>query len=95
VTSHARGAIFLGELPNDTLVAETVFRDEEETKTDKARFNQNAALGTRTRRLFLKSDLGMAGRRCWLPWKTSHWTWSRRSSMPWTDQIGRRTLGRP
>jgi len=40
VTSHARGAIFLGELPNDTLVAETVFRDEEETKTDKARFNQ-------------------------------------------------------
>jgi hypothetical protein len=61
VTSHARGAIFLGELPNDTLVAETVFRDEEETKTDKARFNQNAALGTRTRRLFLKSDLGDGG----------------------------------
>lgn len=61
ITSHARGAIFLGELPKDPLVAETVFRDEEETKTDKARFNQNAALGTRTRRLFLKSDLGDGG----------------------------------
>ncbi len=61
ITSHARGAIFLGELPNDPLVAETVFRDEEETKTDKARFNQNAALGARTRRLFLKSDLGDGG----------------------------------
>lgn len=61
VTSHARGAIFLGELPNDPLVAETVFRDQDEAKTDKARFNQNAALGTRTRRLFLKSDLADGG----------------------------------
>ena len=61
ITSHARGAIFLGELPNDTLVAETVFRDQEEAKTDKARFNQNAALGTRSRRLFLKSDLADGG----------------------------------
>ena len=49
VTSHARGAIFLGELPNDPLVAETVFRDQDEAKTDKARFNQNAALGARSR----------------------------------------------
>jgi len=57
VTSHARGAIFLGELPKDLLVAETVFRDQDEAKTDKARLNQNAALGTRTRRLFLKGDL--------------------------------------
>jgi hypothetical protein len=61
VTSHARGAIFLGELPNDPLVAETVFRDQEEAKTDKARFNQNAALGARTRRLFLKADLSDGG----------------------------------
>ncbi|XYI02561.1 BREX-2 system phosphatase PglZ [Sorangium sp. So ce1128] len=61
VTSHARGAIFLGELPNDPLVAETVFRDQEEAKTDKARFAQNAALGGRTRRLFLKGDLGDGG----------------------------------
>jgi hypothetical protein len=61
ITSHARGAIFLGELPNDPLVAETVFRDQEEAKTDKARFNQNAALGSRTRRLFLKADLADGG----------------------------------
>ena len=61
VTSHARGAIFLGELPNDPLVAETVFRDQDEAKTDKARFNQNAALGDRTRRLFLKGDLADGG----------------------------------
>jgi len=61
ITSHARGAIFLGELPNDPLVAETVFRDQDEAKTDKARFNQNAALGNRTRKLFLKGDLGDGG----------------------------------
>ncbi len=61
VTSHARGAIFLGELPNDPLVAETVFRDQDEAKTDKARFNQNAALGGRTRKLFLKGDLADNG----------------------------------
>ena len=61
VTSHARGAIFLGELPSDPLVAETVFRDQEEAKTDKARFNQNASLGGRTRKLFLKGDLGDGG----------------------------------
>jgi hypothetical protein len=61
VTSHARGAIFLGELPNDPLVAETVFRDQDEAKTDKARLNQNTALGARTRRLFLKGDLADGG----------------------------------
>lgn len=63
VTSHARGAIFLGELPQDPLVAETVFRDQQEAKTDKARFNQNAALGDRTRELFLKGDLTDGGQR--------------------------------
>lgn len=61
VTSHARGAIFLGELPSDPLVAETVFRDQDEAKTDKARFNQNAALGSRPRKLFLKGDLTDGG----------------------------------
>lgn len=61
ITSHARGAIFLGELPNDPLVAETVFRDQDEAKTDKARFNQNAALGNKSRRLFLKGDLTDGG----------------------------------
>jgi hypothetical protein len=63
ITSHARGAIFLGELPQDSLVAETVFRDQQEAKTDKARFNQNAALGDRTRDLFLKGDLADGGQR--------------------------------
>jgi hypothetical protein len=61
VTSHARGAIFLGELPSDTLVAETVFREQEEAKTDKARFQQNSALGSRSRQLFLKGDLADGG----------------------------------
>lgn len=61
ITSHARGAIFLGELPNDPLVAETVFRDQDEAKTDKARFNQNANMGARTRKLFLKGDLADGG----------------------------------
>lgn len=61
ITSHARGAIFLGELPNDPLVAETVFRDQDEAKTDKARFNQNASLGGRTRKLLLKGDLADGG----------------------------------
>jgi hypothetical protein len=61
ITSHARGAIFLGELPNDPLVAETVFRDQEEAKTDKARFNQNSALGSRSRQLFLKAELADGG----------------------------------
>jgi hypothetical protein len=61
ITSHARGAIFLGELPNDPLVAETVFRDQDEAKTDKARFKQNAALGNRSRQLFLKGDLADGG----------------------------------
>lgn len=61
ITSHARGAIFLGELPNDPLVAETVFRDQDEAKTDKARFNQNSALQGRPRRLFLKGDLADGG----------------------------------
>ncbi len=62
VTSHARGALFLGELPSDPLVAETVFRDQDEARTDKARFLQNAGLGARPRKLFLKGDLADGGR---------------------------------
>ncbi|MFC1482324.1 BREX-2 system phosphatase PglZ [Myxococcota bacterium] len=61
ITSHSRGSIFLGEIPNDPLVSETVFHDQDEAKTDKARFKQNAALGGRTRRLFLKGDLADGG----------------------------------
>lgn len=63
VTSHARGALFLGELPQDPLVAETVFRDQQEARTDKARLNQNAVLGPRARQLFLKGDLTDGGHR--------------------------------
>jgi hypothetical protein len=58
VTSHARGAIFLGELPQDALFGET---EQDEAKTDKARFNQNAWLLGRSRKLFLKGDLGDGG----------------------------------
>jgi len=61
ITSHARGAIFLGELPQDALLAETVFRDQDEPKTDKARFKQNASLEQRERQLFLKGDLTDGG----------------------------------
>lgn len=61
VTSHARGAIFLGQLPEDPLVAETVFRDQDEARTDPARFKQNTGLGQRTRRLFLKGELSDGG----------------------------------
>ena len=61
ITSHARGALFLGELPQDLLVAETVFRHEAERKTDKARFKQNAGMGDRSRVLFLKGDLADGG----------------------------------
>jgi hypothetical protein len=61
VTSHARGAIFLGDIPHDPWLAEARWRDEQEAATDPARFKRNAALGTRTRRLFLKGDLGDGG----------------------------------
>jgi len=61
VTSHARGAIFLGELPHDPLVAETLFRDQDEARTDKARFAQNVSLLNKTHRLFLKADLADGG----------------------------------
>ncbi len=61
VTSHARGAIFLGDLPQDPVVAETTVREGPEAKTDKARLNQNPALVGRTHRLFLKGDLADGG----------------------------------
>ena len=61
ITSHARGALFLGEIPNDPWIAETTWREEREAATDPARFKQNKALGNRKRRLFLKGDLGDHG----------------------------------
>jgi len=57
ITSHSRGAIFLGEIPKDPLVAETLWRDEGERERDPGRFAQNKALAGRTRKLFLKGDL--------------------------------------
>ncbi|QRK05238.1 BREX-2 system phosphatase PglZ [Archangium violaceum] len=57
VTSHARGALFLGEIPRDPFRAELLWREQEERVTDPARFRQNEALGARSRRLFLKGDL--------------------------------------
>lgn len=62
VTSHARGAIFLGEIPRDPWAAETLWRESGERVTDPARFRQNPALGGRTRQLFLKGDLADGGR---------------------------------
>jgi hypothetical protein len=62
ITSHARGALFLGEIPHDPWLAESRWKGEAEATTDPARFRRNAALGNRTRRLFLKGDLGDGGR---------------------------------
>ncbi len=61
VTSHARSAIFLGEIPKDPWIAESVWREEREAASDPARFRQNATLGARSRRLFLKGDLTDGG----------------------------------
>jgi hypothetical protein len=61
ITSHSRGAIFAGEVPQNPWIAETVWRDVEEARTDPARFRQNEALGARSRKLFLKGDLGDHG----------------------------------
>ena len=62
VTSHARGALLLGELPDDPLVPEAVYREGEAAQTDRARFKQNGWLGGRPRRLFLKGDLADGGK---------------------------------
>lgn len=61
ITSHARSAIFLGEVPKDPWIAETTWRDTKESATDPARFKQNTSLGSRTRKLFLKGDLADHG----------------------------------
>ena len=61
ITSYARGALFLGKLPNDPAKPGANDADAADALTDKARFNQNDALGTRTRKLFLKADLADGG----------------------------------
>ena len=61
ITSHARGALFLGAIPKDPYAAETQWREEGERKSDPARFKQNPALGNLSRQLFLKGDLADGG----------------------------------
>jgi hypothetical protein len=60
ITGHARSALFLGEIPNDPWMPELVAR-EAESSTDPARFARNAVLAGRSRRLFLKGELGDGG----------------------------------
>lgn len=61
VTSHSRGALWLGQIPKDPLVAELNWDAAKEAATDPARFKQNSALGSRSRRLFLKGELQADG----------------------------------
>ncbi|MCW8138556.1 MAG: BREX-2 system phosphatase PglZ, partial [Planctomycetota bacterium] len=63
ITSHARGALFLGEVPGDELIEESRWRAEREATTDPARLQRNKALGKAERMLFLKGDLADGGRR--------------------------------
>jgi hypothetical protein len=61
VTSHSRGALFLGDIPHDPWVDEGKWRGGAEAVTDPARFRQNAVLGGIERRLFLKAHLADGG----------------------------------
>ncbi|MCK6536209.1 MAG: BREX-2 system phosphatase PglZ [Polyangiaceae bacterium] len=61
ITSHARGALFLGELPNDPWIGEVEWREQGERKTDPGRFRQNKALAGHSAQLFLKGDLSDGG----------------------------------
>ena len=58
ITSHARSALFLGEIPHDPWIPEAAWREGRERTTDPARLNENKALAMRYgRRVFLKGDL--------------------------------------
>jgi hypothetical protein len=61
ITSHARGALFLGAVPKDPFALETTWREEGERKSDPARWKQNPALKDVSRLLFLKGDLSDGG----------------------------------
>ena len=63
ITGHARGALFLGEIPKDPLTSETLWKESGEKTTDPARFKANLMLKNRTRQLFLKKDLTDSGKK--------------------------------
>ncbi len=60
ITSHARGALMAGKIPDDPLVEESTWQAEA-AKTDKARLNQNDWLESLSTQLFLKGDLADGG----------------------------------
>ena len=60
ITSHARGALFSGQIPQDPFALETVWRETGERRTDPARLNQHPTL-RHPRKLFLKGDLADGG----------------------------------
>ena len=57
VTSHARRALFAGEIPGNTALDETEAAAANATADHRA-WDRNTALGESSRRLFLKGDLG-------------------------------------
>lgn len=60
VTSHARRALFAGEIPGNTALDETESSAANATG-DQLAWSRNTALGEVPRRLFLKGDLGADG----------------------------------
>ncbi|MEQ1564048.1 MAG: BREX-2 system phosphatase PglZ [Myxococcota bacterium] len=56
ITSHSRGALFAGRVPEDPFRNEGEWQQVERT-TDPSRFAQNQSLGNVGRKLFLKGDL--------------------------------------
>jgi hypothetical protein len=60
ITSHSRGALFAGRIPDDPFRNEGEWQQVERS-TDPGRFDRNQALGKAGRRLFLKGDLATPG----------------------------------
>ncbi|MBN2195245.1 MAG: BREX-2 system phosphatase PglZ [Polyangiaceae bacterium] len=60
VTSHARRALFAGEIPGNSALDDTESAAANAT-ADQTAWSQNRALGEIPRRLFLKGDLGTSG----------------------------------
>ena len=60
VTSHARRALFAGEIPGNTALGDTESAAAN-ASADESAWRRNTALGETPRRLFLKGDLGATG----------------------------------